>query len=319
MEVLRSDRVGSSEGMKESPRAEDDDDLDNELSHLEEAERAMRDELAAAVMEFGLTLPPSPTTDSAFEMRFDAPEEGMKGQGRNDQGRSEEDSPSQVVPESQRQQLKGFSTSTRHTASKGSPEKTSSASPVGTEARSQADMIDERELYAALTDLCQWIREGDSLKLQHRQEKQQATSISTPHRRHEHSPVKDDGELAVRRPVPSVAGTTKSARRKRLPTGRQREPPNLRELEKNLPVDELCRWLNEGPSPDCAESASPISQTQRRNGNLSGGSEPINPTPSTFHVHSVTGTSSLLVFGSAAAGNTVRAPKGRSPLRKTHC
>ena len=186
-------------------------------------------------------------------------------------------------------------------------------------------MIDERELYAALTDLCQWIREGDSLQLQLQQSrdgKRQTTTSSTssPYRRRQqqYSPVRDGG--AMRGSVVSPQrynGTPSDAQRRRSTTStmRQRRPPNLRELEKNLPVDELCRWLNDGTTPKFANASTMSNgQTERTTGNCSG-NQMETETPHTFHVPSVTGTSSLLVLGS----NTIRPPQGRSPLRKTHC
>ena len=335
MEVLRSNRL---EGAELSPRAAEDDNddgLDNELSHLEEAERAMRDELAAAVMEFGLSLPKSPTAaaETDVDLIADVPGEGTNDNNNNCSDEIDQKPPSQqlVVPESQhkrQQQQADLSDSTCYNDSTGSPEKISNVSLDDTNAqRSQADMIDERELYAALTDLCQWIREGDSLQLQLQQprdDKRQTTtssSTSSPYRRRQpqYSPVRDGG--AMRRSVVSPHryndATPSDAQRRRSTTStmRQRRPPNLRELEKNLPVDELCRWLNDGTTPKFANASTMSNgQTERTTGNCSG-NQMETETPHTFHVPSVTGTSSLLVLGS----NTIRPPQGRSPLRKTHC
>ena len=323
MEVLRSNRL---EGAELSPRAAEDDNddgLDNELSHLEEAERAMRDELAAAVMEFGMSLPKSPTAaaDTDGDTTAHVPGEGTND---NDNCSGEIDQKPLSMPESQhdrQQQEIDLSGSICYDDSTSSPEKISNASFDDANVRNQADMIDERELYAALTDLCQWIREGDSLQLQlqqSRDEKRQTTSTSSPYRRRQqqYSPVRYGG--AMRRSVASPQrynGTPSDAQKKRSTTTRQRRPPNLRELEKNLPVDELCRWLNEGTTPKCANtSAVPNVQRERTTGTCNG-NQMETETPSTFHVPSVTGTSSLLVLGS----NAIRPPQGRSPLRKTHC
>ena len=327
MEVLRSNRLEGVVGR--SPRAaEDDDGLDNELSHLEEAERAMRDELAAAVMDFGLSLPKSPTAAAGTDVDViaDVPGEGTDN-NNNCSGETDQKPPSQqfVLPESQhkrQQQQPHLSDGNCYNGSTatGSPEKILNVSLDDTSARSQADMIDERELYAALTDLCQWIREGDSLQLQIQQsraEKRQNTSTSSPYRRRQqqHSPVRGGG--AMRRSVvsPQRYNGTPSDAQRRSTTIRQRRPPNLRELEKNLPVDELCRWLKEGATPKCANTSTvPSGQRGRTRGNCNS-NQMETETPYTFHVPSVTGTSSLLVLGS----NTVRPPQGKSPLRKTHC
>lgn len=188
-------------------------------------------------------------------------------------------------------------------------------------------MIDERELYAALTDLCQWIREGESMQSQH-QQLQQEQLTSSPYRRHQHSPVRDAGVIArqpasVHRPSPKrVDNNTCTPARTRPPADRKLKPASLRELEKNLPVDELCRWLNEGARPKYADLAlSGQQQGDHAFGNSMSGSNRGNQaeTPHTFYNPSVTGTSSLLLLGSAAVGNAVRSPQGRSPLRKTHC
>ena len=296
MDVLRNSRVSNLEGAK-SPGTEDDDEMDNELSRLEEAERAMRDELAAAVVEFGLSLPVSPSSGA------DAAVGGFDRYEKNGQGASEQDD------------------------SNSSPKKVSATRSDDARLRSEADMIDERELYAALTDLCQWIREGESMQSQH-QQLQQEQLTSSPYRRHQHSPVRDAGVIArqpasVHRPSPKrVDNNTCTPARTRPPADRKRKPASLRELEKNLPVDELCRWLNEGSSPKYAASA--LNGQQQGNqafGNSMSGSNRGNQagTPHTFHNPSVTGTSSLLLLGSAAVGNAVRSPQGRSPLRKTHC
>ena len=186
-------------------------------------------------------------------------------------------------------------------------------------------MIDERELYAALTDLCQWIREGESMQSQRQQQQEQLTS--SPYRRHQYSPARDTGVIARRpasahRPCPKGVDDTSTPARTRPPADRKRKPASLRELEKNLPVDELCRWLNEGSSPKYAGSAlNGQKQGNQAFGNSNAGSKRGNhaETPHTFHNPSVTGTSSLLLLGSAAVGNAVRSPQGRSPLRKTHC
>ena len=325
MEVLRSNRL---EGAKQSPlAAEDDNDdgLDNELSHLEEAERAMRDELAAAVMEFGLSLPKSPT--AAADPGVDAiAHNHVRGEGTNDNDNcsGETDQKPLSMPESQhdrQQQQIDLSDSICYEDSTSSPEKISNASSDDANVRNQADMIDERELYAALTDLCQWIREGDSLQLQlqqSRDEKRQTTSTSSPYRRRQqkYSPVRDGGTM--RRSVASPQrynGTPSDAQRRRSTTSRQRRPPNLRELEKNLPVDELCRWLNEGATPKCANTSAVSNVKGERTTGTCIGNQMETETPFTFHVPSVTGASSLLVLGS----NTIRPPQGRSPLRKTHC
>ena len=327
MEVLRSNRL---EGAKQSPRAAEDDNddgLDNELSHLEEAERAMRDELAAAVMEFGLSLPKSPTAAAGNDIDTIA-HNHVPGEGTTDNdnfpGEIDQKPLSTGMPESQhdrQQQQIDLSDSICYGDSTSSPEKISNVSIGDTNPRSQADIIDERESYAALTDLCQWIREGDSLQLQlqqSRDEKRQTTSTSSPYRRRQqqYSPVRDGGTM--RRSVASPQrynGTPSDAQRRRSTTTRQRRPPNLRELEKNLPVDELCPWLNEGTTPKCANTSAVSNVQRERTTGTCNGNQMETETPYTFHVPSVTGTSSLLVLGS----NNIRPPQGRSPLRKTHC
>jgi len=329
MDVLRNSRLSNPDGVK-SPGTEDvdDDGLDHELSRLEEAEQAMRDELAAAVMDFGLSLPTSPSAggdaggdaDATVGVTFGDQDED--GEGNSDHDESEEKLPSQDVPMSQEQQ-RGLSGSSFPTDNNSSPEKISAMRSNDARVRSESDTIDEHELYAALTDLCGWIREGASMQLQHQEQKEQA--ISSPYRRHQYSPVRDGGldtrrPASVRRPSPKRVDITSSPARRRPPANKERKPTNLRELEKNLPVDDLCRWLKEGLSPKYACSASNGQKNQTFDNSVVG-SDPGNQTetPNTFHVPSVTGTSSLLVLGSAAVGNTVRPPQGRSPLRKTHC
>lgn len=323
LDVLRNRRVPNLEGAK-SPGTEDDDEMDNELSRLEEAERTMRDELAAAVMEFGLSLPTSPSSGA------DAAVGGFGGQAMNGEGASEQDDseeklPSQYVPKLQQQQRGLSGSSSCPTDSNNSPEKVPATRSDDARLRSEADMIDERELYAALTDLCQWIREGESIQSQHQQQQEQLTS--SPYRRHQYSPARDEGVI-TRRPAsahrtsPERVDNTCTLARTRPPADGKRKPASLRELEKNLPVDELCRWLNEGSSPKYAASA--LNRQQQGNqafGNSIAGSNRGNQaeTPHTFHNPCVTGTSSLLLLGSAAVGNAVRSPQGRSPLRKPHC
>lgn len=327
MDVLRNSRVSNLEGAKSPGTQDDDDEMDNELSRLEEAERTMRDELAAAVMEFGLSLPMSPSSGAdAAVGGFDGQE--ISGEGASgEQDDSEEKLPSnQYVPKLQQQQRGLSGSSSCPTDSNSSPEKVPATRSDDARLRSEADMIDERELYAALTDLCQWIREGESMQSQHQQQQEQLTS--SPYRRHQYSLVRDAGVIARRpasdhRPSPKRVDNTCTPARTRPPADGKRKPASLRELEKNLPVDELCRWLNEGSSPKYAASA--LNGQQQRNqafdNNSMSGSNRGNQaeTPHTFHNPSVTGTSSLLLLGSAAVGNAVRSPQGRSPLRKTHC
>lgn len=333
MEMLRSNRL---EGVGSPRAAEDDNDdgLDNELSHLEEAERAMRDELAAAVMEFGLSLPTSPTAagdaSTAVDVNVYVPGEGgMNDIGSTCKDESEEKPRSRSqqfdMPDSQHNGRRDLSDSSFRADNIDSPEKVSNMGADDANVRSQADIIDERELYAALTDLCNWIREGDSLhlRLQQQEEKRQGTGTSSPYRRrHQYSPVRDGG--AMRRSAASpchrspqrVDGTAIAARRRRPPSDntRRRPSPNL----KNLPVDELCRWLNDSSTPKSANTMRNDKRC-RTSGNhvMHRGNQAETETPHTFHVPSVTGASSLLVLGSAVG--TVRPPQGRSPLRKTHC
>jgi hypothetical protein len=221
--------------------------------------------------------------------------------------------------------------------------------------KSEAELIDERELNSALEALCRWIRQDDSLllgepdRLRRKQQQQKQMRQQRPRLPGDATTTRFSARpsrmVATATTAATAAGSSSNRNRdERRPPKSQRnsqrtsrntalgaysdgyQAPNghaqLKDLEQRIPIDELCKWLSE--SSGCQFGNSRQEAIPRRTGSSTDGSGGVGrhtqqqkqdeeDTPSTFHLHSG-GSSSLIVLG--AMGNIIKAPKGRSPLRK---
>ena len=136
------DSGGTAGGGADGGGGEDDDGMGSELSRLAEAESSMRSELARAALEFGLPPSMSMPTDDGYG---DGDGYGYgygygEGEGREDGGGE-------------------------GGGGEGDDCDDDGTSPHAAEHGPRASDIDQRELNAALDDLCQWIQDGEALAL----------------------------------------------------------------------------------------------------------------------------------------------------------
>jgi len=356
---------GDSQQSRNGDNDADDDGLDSELSRLGDAERTMREELAAAVMEFGRSFPTASTAADT--------------DGICNAGNASASSSVPVQEESITDTVTAFSGNSNDTCNNDSQENAVSATAGNSidvraqqhdhqheqhgwqqenerprRGKSEAELIDERELNSALEALCQWIRQDDSLLFGEsdtgrlrRKQRQEQMRQQRPRLPGE-TPPPTATRLSTRPSRMGFVATGSSSSRnrdeRRPPTKSQRNSQRassnaamgacsdgyqpttvraqLKDLEQRIPINELSKWLSESSGRQFDKSRQKA--IPHRTGSSTDSSGAIGrhvqqqeqddeDTPSTFHLHSG-GSSSLIVLG--AMGNIIKAPKGRSPLRK---